>query len=65
MLFYINVTNIKELTLSNNATTCVVNQASINQISKMVHLKALRMFWVKDLTDFQACTMLKHMLELR
>ena len=65
LIFYIDVTKIKELTLSNSASTCVVNKESVEYISKMVYLNVLRMFWVKDLTDVQACTMLKNMQDLK
>ena len=50
IIHYIDVERIRELTLVNNAKTCVIDKPSAEQIAKMINLKVLRLYWVRDVT---------------
>jgi hypothetical protein len=64
LIQFIDLGRIRELTLINNATACVVDKSAAELVSKMVGLKALRLFWVRGLSDTTACRILKHLCEL-
>lgn len=64
IVFLIDLTKIKELTLLNTASTCVVTTESTEHIAQMVNLVVLRLFWVRDMTDMVACKMLRNLSAL-
>ena len=61
LLYFIDVDRIKELTLVNNATPCLLNLKLANYIGEMVNLRVLRIFWIRDLSEKIVCTMLKNL----
>jgi hypothetical protein len=61
---FIDPTRIKELTLLNSASTCVIDKESAAHIASMVNLKVLKLFWIRDMSDVAACNMIKFMTNL-
>lgn len=56
---------MKELTLTNNASPDVINADSADLIGKMIHLKGLRLYWVRNLKDIAAARMLRYLAGLQ
>lgn len=64
LIFCIDITKIKELTIIDSTSRCALNDLVAEKISLMVNLRVLRIFWADCITDEMAMSMLKYLINL-